>query len=365
MSLELWIQGARPKTLPLAVSPVLAASMGMWTTVIHGAWGDMRMTRPCPAIGGRPPIDPSGNYGLCLTSPGWYVAVTLLCLGVALFLQIAANFANDYADGVRGADESRGGSESATGKPQRLTASGLVPANRVLAAAGVSAALACVCGLAVTVLTGHWWFIALGLVCLAAGWYYVGGRHPYGYRGWGEAAVFVFFGLVATCGTSYALSDKVPFLVVWMAAALGFVAVGVLCVNNLRDIDDDALHGKRTWMVRLGRKRGTVLAAAMPVVAGAMFALSYATRNPINRAMGGASLPCGITADGRTACPVVPQTDIALAAGCTVMLAVAVVLCVILRRALLGRRYRAALPMASLLSPALALGFGLLYLMGA
>ncbi|PST46977.1 1,4-dihydroxy-2-naphthoate octaprenyltransferase [Bifidobacterium callitrichos] len=365
-SMGLWIQGARPKTLPLAISPVVAASMAMWPTVFEGVWGGSYLHRPCPVIGGRPSFDPNGDYGQCLTSPGWYAAVTLLCVGVALFLQIAANFANDYADGVRGTDDARGGEESATGKPQRLTASGLIPAKHVLAAAGVSAALACVWGLAIAVLTGHWWFIALGLVCLAAGWYYVGGRHPYGYHGWGEVSVFVFFGLVTTCGTSYALSDEVPFLVVWTAVALGLIAVGVLCVNNLRDIDDDAAHGKRTWMVRLGRERGTAFSSAMPIAAVAMLALAYMSRNPLIRVAWMAADPmCGMTGDGRTVCTGVSWIDIVLAAASTAMLVVAIVLCIRLRGGLRGRRYRSALPMASMLSPALALGFGFLYLMGA
>lgn len=362
----LWIQGARPKTLPLAISPVLAASMAMWPTVFEGVWGGSYLHRPCPVIGGRPSFDPNGDYGQCLTSPGWYAAVTLLCVGVALFLQIAANFANDYADGVRGADDARAGTESATGKPRRLTASGLVPAKHVLVAAGINAALACACGLAIVVLTGHWWFIALGLVCLAAGWCYVGGRHPYGYHGWGEAAVFVFFGLVATCGTSYALSDEVPFLVMWTAVALGLVAVCVLCINNLRDIDDDAAHDKRTWMVRLGERRGVSFAGAMPVAAVTMLALSYVSRNPLIRVVWMAVEPmCGMTTDGRTVCTGVRLDDIVLTVVSTAMLVLAVVMCVRLRKALRERRYAPALPAASALSPILALGFGCLYLMGA
>lgn len=366
VNLRLWLSAARPKTLPLAVSPVAAASMAMWPTIFEGVWGGDTMHRPCPVVGGRPPLDPNSGYGQCLTSPGWYAAVTLLCVGVALFLQIAANFANDYSDGVRGADDARGGEESVTGKPRRLTASGLVPAKHVLAAAGFSAALACACGLVVTILTGHWWFIALGLVCLLAGWCYVGGRHPYGYHGWGEASVFVFFGLVATCGTSYALSDEVPFLVIWLAFALGLVAVGVLCVNNLRDIDDDMVHGKRTWMVRLGRERGAAVTKALPVAATVMFGLSYLGRNPILRLVESAVDPmCGMTGDGRTVCTGVLWNDVVLAAVSTAMLVIAVVLCVRLHKALLDGRYGSALPAASALSPTLALGFGCLYLMGA
>ncbi|WP_240542076.1 1,4-dihydroxy-2-naphthoate octaprenyltransferase [Bifidobacterium sp. CP2] len=366
-----WLGAIRPKTLPLAVSPVVAASMAMWSTVFEGVWGGSYLHRPCPVVGGRPPY-PYGDYGRCLTSPGWYAAVTLLCVGVALFLQIAANLANDYSDGIRGADETRGGDEAVSGKPRRLTASGLVSPKRVLLAAGVSAALACVCGLAVTVLTGHWWFIALGLVCLVAGWCYVGGRHPYGYHGFGELAVFVFFGLVATCGTSYALSDEVPFLVVWTAVALGLVAVGVLCVNNLRDVDDDALHGKRTWMVRLGRGRGLVAAEAALIVPTAMAAMSYVSYAPLIRVARLAADPrCGTVFDGASdttghvACAGMPWWDVTAAFAGTAMLCAAIALCVAAVRALRGGAYRRALPMAGLLSPAVALVFGCAYLMGA
>ncbi|WP_240541301.1 1,4-dihydroxy-2-naphthoate octaprenyltransferase [Bifidobacterium santillanense] len=372
MNLGLWLRGIRPKTLPLAVAPVVAASMAMWSTVFEGVWGGSYLHRPCPVIGGRPGPDPGDLYGTCLTSPGWYAAVTLLCAGVALFLQIAANLANDYSDGVRGADESRGAGEDVSGKPQRLTASGLVEPKRVLLAAGVNAALACVCGLAVTILTGHWWFIGLGLVCLAAGWCYVGGRHPYGYHGFGEISVFVFFGLVATCGTSYALSDEIPFLVVWTATALGLVAVGVLCVNNLRDADDDAIHGKRTWMVRLGRDRGLVLAEATLIVPVVMAALSYASYAPLVRVASSAVNPrCGTlfegTGDttGHVACSGMPWWDVAAAIAGTATLAASIMLCVAAVRSLRTGGYRRALPAAVLLSPAAALTFGCAYLMGA
>lgn len=238
-----WIRGARPKTLPLAVAPVIT---GAAVASVSGA-----------------PYDPR------------FLAVMLLCMGVALFLQIAANFANDYSDGIRGTDEHRDAAgaaghaadeQAAVRAPTRLVASGVVP-RHVLFAAGVNAALACICGLAICALTGYWWFIAVGAASLIAGWCYVGGSHPYGYHYLGEVFVFVFFGLVAACGTMFALSGRVTAGALCAGTANGLVAVAVLCVNNLRDIESDRAHGKHTWMTALGRTRGTVFADALLVAA--------------------------------------------------------------------------------------------------
>mgnify|MGYP002236915581 CR=1 FL=1 len=150
--------------------------------------------------------------------------------------------------------------------PARLVASGVSP-KKVLAAAGINALIACLCGLLVIALTGYWWFILVGIACLAAGWCYVGGKHPYGYHYLGEIFVFVFFGLVATCGTMFALTGTVSLSGVLGGANVGFIAVAVLCVNNLRDIESDRAHGKHTWMTALGRRNGTVFAIALLSVA--------------------------------------------------------------------------------------------------
>lgn len=202
-----------------------------------------------------------------------------LCLAVALFLQFAVNFANDYSDGIRGADAGRGDDENRSGKPQRLTASGLVRPGSVLAAGGVCALLACLCGLAVVIITGQYWLIGVGVLCVLAGWYYTGGKHPYGYAGWGELSVFVFFGLVATLGTEFvicrafdstvALHGRFGIDLVGVVAAVcsGLYSVIILMVNNLRDVEEDAASGKRTLAVKVGAGAARVLLLAGIVVA--------------------------------------------------------------------------------------------------
>ncbi|MDO5712585.1 MAG: 1,4-dihydroxy-2-naphthoate octaprenyltransferase, partial [Micrococcales bacterium] len=155
-----WIAGARPRTLPAAVAPVLAGT----ATAIH-------------AGGARP-------------------ALALLALVVALALQVGVNYANDYSDGIRGTDSDRVG-------PLRLVGSGTAPAATVKRAAFLSFGVAALAGLVIVAATGQWWMIAVGAMCIAAAWFYTGGQNPYGYAGLGEVAVFVFFGLVAVCGTTY------------------------------------------------------------------------------------------------------------------------------------------------------------------
>ena len=242
MRVSTWIRGARLKTLPLSIAPVLiGASM---------AWRD------------------AGEHR---------VAVAVLCGFVALLLQIAANFANDYSDGIRGTDAGRSvpvndaGDSAISGKtmpsrgPARLVASGVNP-RKVLAAAGINALIACLCGLAVIALTGYWWFILVGIACLAAGWFYVGGKHPYGYHYLGEVFVFIFFGLVATCGTMFALSGTITPDGLLGGSAAGLVAVAVLCVNNLRDIESDRNHGKHTWMTAMGLRNGTIFTIVILII---------------------------------------------------------------------------------------------------
>ena len=261
MGITIWIRGARLKTLPLAIAPVLiGASL---------AWRDAGERR---------------------------VAVAVLCGFVALLLQIAANFANDYSDGIRGTDAGRSvpvkdADDSAVSSkatpsrgPARLVASGVNP-KKVLAAAGISALAACLCGLAVIALTGYWWFILVGIACLAAGWFYVGGKHPYGYHYLGEVFVFIFFGLVATCGTMFALSGTITPDGLLGGSAAGLVAVAVLCVNNLRDIESDRNHGKHTWMTAMGLRNGTIFTIAILIIS-ALIALRHLLQSSMYAANG-------------------------------------------------------------------------------
>lgn len=211
-----WVAGARIRTLPLAIAPVAIGS---------GA----------AAVAER--FDP---------------ALALLCLVVALSLQIGVNYANDYSDGIRGTDEYRQG-------PARLTGSGAAAPKKVLAAALIFFALAAGAGIAIVVLTQLWWILAVGAVCLIAAWFYTGGKKPYGYAGIGELAVFVFFGLVATLGTMYVQAGFINGEALLGATGIGFLACAVLIVNNIRDIDTDTQAGKRTLSVRIGRMPSAIL----------------------------------------------------------------------------------------------------------
>lgn len=309
MQLSTWIRGARLRTLPLAIAPVIIGAALSWQTVFLYSQGGDVLHDPCPFFGGQHDLGKmrfGSLIGECQRSAGWFVLVAVLCGCVALFLQIAANFANDYSDGVRGTDEGRAvdsarplakmpsaepdsvsaslvvsaslpASQPQLG-PARLVASGVNP-KKVLAAAGINALIACLCGLLVIVLTGYWWFILVGIACLAAGWCYVGGKHPYGYHYLGEIFVFVFFGLVATCGTMFALTGTVSLSGVLGGANVGCIDVAVLCVNNLRDIESDRAHGKHTWMTALGRRNGTVFTIVL-LAAAVLLAVAYARLQP-------------------------------------------------------------------------------------
>jgi 1,4-dihydroxy-2-naphthoate polyprenyltransferase len=227
-----WVEGARPRTLPAAVAPILAG-----TAV---AWFDNKMV---PLLAG-------------------------LALVVSLALQIGVNFANDYSDGIRGTDADRVG-------PMRLVGSGAVRPKKVLAAAISCFLLAAVAGLAVVIIAGHWWLLFVGAAAIAAAWYYTGGRYPYGYLGLGEVFVFVFFGLVAVTGTVYVQVGAVSLATWWTAIAIGALACAILVVNNLRDIDGDEVAGKRTMATRLGDRHtrwfflGLLGVAALGVVGAA------------------------------------------------------------------------------------------------
>jgi 1,4-dihydroxy-2-naphthoate octaprenyltransferase len=176
---------------------------------------------------------------------------TVLAAFVALALQIGTNYANDYSDGVRGTDEVRVG-------PFRLTASKLVAATSVRRAAFLSFGLAAVAGVVLAARTS-WWLVPIGVSAVAAGWFYTGGPRPYGYLGFGELFVLIYFGLVATIGTAYVQCSGIPGVVYPEAVACGMAAVALLEANNLRDIEGDQKANKRTLAARLGRQRASWL----------------------------------------------------------------------------------------------------------
>ncbi|WP_019136249.1 1,4-dihydroxy-2-naphthoate polyprenyltransferase [Cellulomonas massiliensis] len=224
-----WVAGARPRTLPAAAAPVLVG------------------TGAAAQLGSE------------------HLGAAALALGLALALQVGVNYANDYSDGVRGTDVDRVG-------PMRLTASGTARPGHVKAAAFGAFGVAALLGIALVALSGQWWLLAIGALCIVAAWFYTGGRRPYGYRGLGEVAVFVFFGLVAVLGTTYTQAGRLSGPAYLGAVAVGLLACALLMANNLRDVPTDALVGKRTLAVRLGERRARQLYGAfviLPVVLGA------------------------------------------------------------------------------------------------
>ena len=224
-----WIIGARPRTLPAAVVPVaLGAACALDVPRGLGWWSGDDVGVPADGIG---PV-------------WWRVGLALI---VSLALQVGVNYANDYSDGVRGTDDVRVG-------PARLVASGLASAASVKKAAFAAFGVAAIAGLAVA-LTTSLWLLVVGVAAIAAGWFYTGGSRPYGYMGLGEVFVFVFFGLVATVGTTYAATETITRLSIVMGAAAGALACALLVINNLRDIPTDRDVGKRTLAVRLGDHR--------------------------------------------------------------------------------------------------------------
>ncbi|MFM1985696.1 MAG: hypothetical protein RLZZ295_862 [Actinomycetota bacterium] len=216
-----WLLGARPRTLPAAIAPVVVAS----------------------ALAG-----PDFN---------WFRAA--LALKVGIWLQIGVNYANDYSDGVKGTDANRIG-------PTRLVASGLASAKSVKNAAYISFLIASIAGLWLALLTSPV-LIAIGVLSIAAAWGYTGGKNPYGYNGLGELSVFVFFGLVATVGSFYAQTERVTLLSFIVAIPMGALACAILAVNNIRDRAQDALVGKRTVAVRLGDAQARRAFVALLVLA--------------------------------------------------------------------------------------------------
>lgn len=233
--LALWISGARLRTLPLAIAPV---------AVGFGAAASVQESKP---------------------------GLVALALAVALFLQIGVNYANDFSDGIRGTDTNRVG-------PMRLTGSGSIKPAKVKRAAFSFFALAAIAGLTIVLLTQLWWLLAVGVVAILAAWYYTGGKRPYGYVAMGEVSVFIFFGLVATVGTSFIQLGYFDGNSMFGAIAIGSFASAVLMINNIRDIDLDRHVGKKTLAVLVGKKWAIaifILLIWLPIVMLLFFALLY------------------------------------------------------------------------------------------
>jgi len=219
--LNKWIAGARPRTLPAAIAPVLVA-----TSLAES----------------------EANF-----------AMAGLALVVSLSLQVGVNYANDYSDGIKGTDDNRVG-------PTRLVASGLASAKSVKQAAFISFAVAAAAGLVLAVSTSLW-LIAVGAAAIFAAWTYTGSKRPYGYLGLGEISVFLFFGLVATMGSYYVQTEEITWQSFIIAIPMGSLACAILAINNLRDRAQDELVGKRTLAVRLGDARARKLFIALLLVA--------------------------------------------------------------------------------------------------
>ena len=233
-----WVAGARLRTLPLAIAPV---ALGTGSAYLLGEPGE------------------------------WHWVRAIVALVVALALQIAVNYANDYSDGIRGTDRRRVG-------PPRLTGSGAAKPRTVLTVALVFFAIAGLAGLFLVWRTGQYWLIAVGAVCIIAAWFYTGGKRPYGYYGLGEVFVFVFFGVVATAGTTYVQAGTVNYESWISGAAIGLIACATLMVNNIRDREQDKLAGKRTLAVLIGDRASRVVFAVLillPFVVLALFMLLY------------------------------------------------------------------------------------------
>jgi 1,4-dihydroxy-2-naphthoate octaprenyltransferase len=201
-----WVAGARPKTLPAAIAPVAV--------------------------------------GTALAGKDFDLILALLALLVSLSLQVGVNYANDYSDGIKGTDDNRIG-------PMRLVASGAAPAHQVKIAAYLALGFGAIFGLILALQTSLW-LVAIGALAIAAAWGYTGGKNPYGYFGFGELSVFVFFGLVATMGTYYAQTGELTLNSLLVAIPMGSLSCALLAINNLRDRAADELVGKRTLAVRLG-----------------------------------------------------------------------------------------------------------------
>ncbi len=269
-----WLEGARPRTLPAAVAPVLAGT-GVAAYAGQAVW--------------------------------WKAALALV---VALALQVGVNYANDYSDGVRGTDAARVG-------PQRLVGSGAAQPAAVKRAAFAAFGAAAAAGLVLAATTA-WWLVAVGLLCIVAAWFYTGGRAPYGYRALGEVMVFVFFGLVAVVGTTYVQTGAAPWPAWAAGAGVGALACAILVANNLRDIPTDEAAGKRTLAVVLGDPRTRALYGLL--VGAALVALLAVSLSTSRWALlglaylapaGGAVRAVASGASGRRLVPVLKRTGTA------------------------------------------------------
>ena len=235
-SINLWIQGARPKTLPAAIAPV----------VVGAACAQLESS----------------------TQNNWLNAV--FALVVSLALQVAVNYANDYSDGIRGTDKNRVG-------PLRLVGSGAKKPADVKKATFLAFGVAAVFGF-VLAATTTWWLLLVGVFCFLAGWFYTGGKHPYGYLGFGEVFVFIFFGVVATMGTTFVINEQLTLVSFLASVAVGCLACALLAVNNLRDISGDQISNKKTLAVRIGESGARKFYISLFIVAGfavILIALSY------------------------------------------------------------------------------------------
>jgi 1,4-dihydroxy-2-naphthoate octaprenyltransferase len=275
--MNIWVAGARPRTLPAAVVPVLVGTAAAVRDT--GEW----------------------NHGVVV----WRALAALV---VSLAIQVATNYANDYSDGVKGTDS------AARVGPVRLVGSGLASPSAVKRAAFVAFGIAGIAGLALAAAVS-WWLLLVGAASFLAGWFYTGGPRPYGYAGLGEAFVFVFFGLVATVGSTFVHTEEITGLSVAVAVPVGLLATALLVVNNLRDIPTDAVAGKRTLAVRIGDRATRWLYfalmvapfLALPFIAGlsrvgaalAFIALPFA-RDPVLRVLEGATGRALIPVLGRT-----------------------------------------------------------------
>ena len=262
-----WIAGARLQTLALAIAPVALGTAAAYVL---------------------PHEDDLGG--------GWHWLRALLCLAVAVGLQIGVNFANDYSDGIRGTDRTRVG-------PRRLVASGAAKPRTVLIVALVFFGLAALAGLVIVIRTGHWWLLAVGAVAIVAAWLYTGGKRPYGYYGLGEVVVFVFFGLVATAGTTFVLAGQVT-IESWLAGvAAGLFACAVLMVNNIRDRELDRIASKRTLAVLIGELPSRIVFGVLvlaPFGILAFFTLFYENAYLVYFALLAAIPAVGITISAKT-----------------------------------------------------------------
>ena len=267
-----WLAGTRPRTLPAAVVPVLIGSG------VAAGYGEFSL---------------------------WRAALALV---VALALQIGVNFANDYSDGVRGSDSA----ERRVG-PMRLVGSGLAAPGQVKLAAFGCFLVACCAGLALAAVTS-WWLVLAGALAVLAAWFYTGGSRPYGYGGFGEVSVFVFFGVAAVAGTAYVQMGRLSWLGLAASIPAGLLSCALLMVNNLRDIRSDGESGKRTLAVRIGDARSrsvyllfllvpfalaALIAFVRPFALLMLLALPLALA-PVRAVRGGASGPALITTLGQT-----------------------------------------------------------------